>query len=202
MEREREEPRAELPKKTIKGRARSTPAATAGERLQQELEELAGLLPDVGEPRTANQQAVDHVLGQLARNAQRARAHRRAVLAGFLEYGGGLLSAAEVAKRLDLPVAVVQARVSNGEFVALPTLGRGYDFPEAQFDPKKPASMIDGLPAILRVLADAGPWSAAEFLVTPNRRLGGAPPLKVLRRGRAPESRVAKAAAAWAGLGS
>lgn len=136
---------------------------------------------------------LEQVIDHLRQNIRRTRSHRRGIYASL----GRLLSEKETARRLRLPRQTLQGLIARRELIALPILGRGHEFPEAQFDDQHPSMLVNGLQEVLQALASAGPWSAAEFLVTRNPRLGDRP-LQLLKQRKASVTAITKAAAIWA----
>jgi Protein of unknown function (DUF2384) len=105
----------------------------------------------------------------------------------------GSLTAAQVAKLLDLPQQAVADRVARGRLLAV--LDRGvWRFPPWQFDPAGPEGVVRGLPAAACALRGS-PVTKVSWFVQPNSHLGGRRPLDALKAGQIEE--VEQAARAY-----
>jgi hypothetical protein len=84
-----------------------------------------------------------------------------------------------VAKRLGVPVAMVDHLRHAGRLLAIPD-GRGYRYPSWQFEGR---GVLAGLPTVLAALPGADAWQQVAFVLTPQAGLGGQRPLDQLRAG-------------------
>ena len=97
-----------------------------------------------------------------------------------LQAEGGLVRAGAVAKRLGVPVPVVEQLRLTGQLLAVPA-AQGYHYPSWQFEGR---GLLSGLPTVLQALrATPDPWDQLGFFLTPQAQLGGQRPLDLLRAG-------------------
>ncbi len=94
----------------------------------------------------------------------------------LVDAAGGTVRAGAVAKRLGVPVAMVDHLRQVGRLLALPD-GRGYRYPSWQFEGR---GVLAGLPTVLAALQGADPWQQMAFVLTPQAALGGQRPLDQL----------------------
>lgn len=125
---------------------------------------------------------------------------QRQIRAEAVEQLGGLLTPAEVSRRLGLSGATVNNRRNHGELLGIRLDKRGYLFPEWQFSdsPRDAALGVwPGFDRALQALSDMHPWEKGEFFLSQLPALGGRRPIDLLRDGRpADVERVVLAAAA------
>jgi hypothetical protein len=74
----------------------------------------------------------------------------------------------------------VDKRRRAGQLLAL-RVGADWRYPAIQVD--RHGMVPDGLAVVLRSMADSGPWSILDFLLTPDEVLEGLTPIEALRRG-------------------
>ena len=109
----------------------------------------------------------------------------------LLELEGGAVRAGAVAKRLGVPVALVEQLRQAGRLLAVPD-AQGYHYPSWQFEGR---GLLSGLAGVLMVLQPLDACRRLVSLLTPNVRFQGQRPLDRLRAGAASEvMRVAGAA--------
>ncbi len=101
----------------------------------------------------------------------------------LLELEGGAVRAGAVAKRLGVPVALVDQLRQAGRLLAVPD-AQGYHYPSWQFEGR---GVLAGLPTVLAALEGADPWQQVAFVLTPQAALGGQRPLDQLRAGAVSE---------------
>jgi hypothetical protein len=94
---------------------------------------------------------------------------------------GGSWPVEEVAKYLGLTRQAVDKRRKANKLIGL-ALGRhGYLYPSWQFSKN---GTLPGLEDVLQELRRHDPWAQVIFMLSPNDRLDGTPPLRALREGR------------------
>jgi hypothetical protein len=104
---------------------------------------------------------------------------------------GEVLDADEVAVKLGLTVADIDAQREEGLLVALPLTTGCWVFPSWQF---VDGGLIPGLEDVLRSLPAPGPWSRILFLQGSDPYLDGQTPLELIRKGEiGPVQRLAAA---------
>ncbi len=91
---------------------------------------------------------------------------------------GGTVRAGAVAKRLGVPVPMVEQLRHAGHVLAVQGQ-HGYTYPAWQFEGR---GVLSGLPTVLRALG-GDPGTQLLFLLTPNTALDGRRPLDLLREG-------------------
>ena len=101
----------------------------------------------------------------------------------LLDAAGGTVRAGAVAKRLGVPVAMVEQLRQAGRLLALPD-ARGYSYPIWQFEGR---GVLAGLPTVLAALHGADAWQQVAFVLTPQAALGDHRPLDQLRAGAVSE---------------
>jgi hypothetical protein len=89
------------------------------------------------------------------------------------------MRAGAVAKRLGVPVAMVDQLRHASRLLAIPD-GRGYTYPNWQFEGR---GVLAGLPTVLAALQGTDPWQQVAFVLTPQAALGDQRPLDQLRAG-------------------
>lgn len=99
----------------------------------------------------------------------------------------GALSAAEAAKLIGRSRQTLERLRRDGRLLALRE-GNQWRYPPWQFEPDAPGGVLPGLEEILRNL-HLSPAGAAFWLLKPAERLGGVPPIELLRQHR-PESAI------------
>ena len=97
----------------------------------------------------------------------------------LLDAAGGTVRAGAVAKRLGVPVAMVEQLRHAGRLLAIPD-AQGYRYPSWQFEGR---GVLAGLPTVLAALLGADPWQQVAFVLTPQAALGDQRPLDQLRAG-------------------
>ena len=97
----------------------------------------------------------------------------------LLDGAGGTVRAGAVAKRLGVPVGMVDHLRQAGRLLAIPD-ERGYSYPSWQFEGR---GVLAGLPTVLAALQGANPWQQVAFVLTPHAALGDQRPLDQLRAG-------------------
>ncbi len=94
---------------------------------------------------------------------------------------GGSWPVEQVATYLGLTRQAVDKRRKVNKLIGL-ALGRhGYLYPSWQFSKN---GTLPGLEGVLRALRRHDPWAQVIFMLSPNDRLDGTPPLRALREGR------------------
>ena len=94
---------------------------------------------------------------------------------------GGSWAVQRVAKYLGLTRQAVDKRRKANKLIGL-ALGRhGYLYPSWQFSKN---GTVPGLEDVLLELRRHDPWAQVIFMLSPNDRLDGTPPLRALREGR------------------
>ena len=129
-----------------------------------------GLIHDPAAP--ASSPTPDPLAAAKARGEQAKR--------DILAAQGNLLSADEVAERLEITRAAVIVRAEGGRLVALPIRDGTWTFPSWQFTDD---DLLPGLEDVLRSLTAPDPWSRILFLQSGDPYLGGQTPLDMIRRG-------------------
>jgi hypothetical protein len=98
----------------------------------------------------------------------------------ILQAEGGTVDVATATRLLGISRQAVDRRRRRHTLLGLPVGRRGYRYPLWQFIP---SGVVPGLDAVLRLLAEDGPWFSAAWLLGHNSRLG-ARPLDALRAGQ------------------
>ncbi len=99
----------------------------------------------------------------------------------LIKEAGGLLTASQVGAALGgISRQAVDKRRRAGQLLAM-RVGADWRYPAIQVD--RDGTVSDGLAMVLRHMADSGPWSILDFLITPDDVLEGLTPLEALRRG-------------------
>ena len=101
----------------------------------------------------------------------------------LLDAAGGTVRAGAVAKRLGVPVGMVDHLRQAGRLLAIPD-ERGYSYPSWQFEGR---GVLAGLPTVLAALPGADPWQQVAFVLTPQTEFGDQRPLDQLRAGAVSE---------------
>jgi hypothetical protein len=107
--------------------------------------------------------------------------------ADVVRRAGGMLSAEDVGKLLNISRQAVDKRRRSGTLLAL-RQGGDWLYPRAQFHEHE---AIPDLANVIRGLEVSGPWVTLEFLVTEDDVLGDLSPRAALLRGGALRERVA-----------
>jgi hypothetical protein len=107
--------------------------------------------------------------------------------ADIVRRAGGMLSAEDVGKLLNISRQAVDKRRRSGTLLAL-RQGGDWLYPRAQFHEHE---VIPDLAIVIRGLEVSGPWVTLEFLVTEDDVLGDLSPRAALLRGGALRERVA-----------
>ena len=107
----------------------------------------------------------------IARNAE----HR----VELIEAAGGALTADEVGIFLGITRQAVDKRRRANGLLGL-RQGGDWRYPRCQFDTER-HEVVTGLPQLLRIFSDVGPWVTLDFLLSADETLGGKTPLEVLR---------------------
>lgn len=138
---------------------------------------LARVLTDVGAigPAVAE---IDPAAMDFAREIQ----HRDAVV----QRAGGMLSAEEAGRFLDISRQAIDKRRRSGALLAIRQAG-DWLYPRAQFHQHE---TLPDLAAVIRGLAASGPWVTLEFLVTEDSVLGSLTPRDALLWGGELRARV------------
>lgn len=92
------------------------------------------------------------------------------------------ISVADAAHRIGRSRQVLERLRRAGRLLAL-RVGAQWRYPRWQFDPDAPGGVLPGFEEVLRELA-LSPVGAAFWLLQPSERLGGRPPIELLRRRR------------------
>ncbi len=92
------------------------------------------------------------------------------------------VSVAEAARRTGRSRQALERLRREDRLLAL-RIGAQWRYPSWQFDPDSPGGILPGLSDVLRHL-HLSPAGAALWLLRPAERLGGAPPIELLRRHR------------------
>src|ERR671932_256223 len=124
-----------------------------------------------------------HVAGSTASPQSVAPTKNDRTLQHLLNAAGGTMRAGAVAKRLGVPVAMVEQLRQAGRLLALPD-ARGYSYPIWQFEGR---GVLAGLPTVLAALHGADVWQQVAFVLTPQAALGDQRPLDQLRAGAVSE---------------
>ena len=114
----------------------------------------------------------------------------------ILQAEGGTVDVETAAHIMGLSRQAVDRRRRRYTLLGLPVGRRGYRYPLWQFTP---SGVVLGLDAVLRHLAEEGPWFSAGWLLRTNSRLG-ARPLDVLKGGNV--DAVVQAACAYGAEGA
>lgn len=115
-----------------------------------------------------------------AASPQRAvPANQQALLVHLLDSSGGTVRAGAVAKRLGVPVTMIEQLRQAGRLLGVPD-NRGYSYPIWQFEGR---GLLAGLPTVLAALRRADPWQQVAFVLMPHAELGDQCPLDHLRAG-------------------
>jgi hypothetical protein len=127
-------------------------------------------LAAVDDPMTAEEAATEVALAEAQMQVNRQRLLK------------GALSVAEAAEITGRSRQVLERLRREGRLLALRE-GSQWRYPRWQFEPDAPGGVLPGLEEILRIL-HLSPAGAAFWLLKPAERLGGAPPIELLRRHR------------------
>jgi excisionase family DNA binding protein len=92
------------------------------------------------------------------------------------------ISAAEAAELTGRSRQILERLRRDGRLLALRT-GSQWRYPRWQFEPDAPGGILPGLEDVVRSL-HLSPGGAAFWLLKPAERLGGVPPIELLRRHR------------------
>ncbi len=101
---------------------------------------------------------------------------------------GGSWPVEEVAKYLGLTRQAVDKRRKANKLIGLELGRHGYLYPSWQFSKN---GTLPGLEDVLGELSRHDPWAQVIFMLSPNDRLDGAPPLRALREGRIDDVKAA-----------
>jgi len=101
---------------------------------------------------------------------------------------GGSWSAELVAKHLGLTRQAVDKRRKANKLIGLDLGRHGYLYPSWQFTK---SGTLSGLEEVLGALRRHDPWAQVIFMLSPNDRLDGTPPLRALREGRVDDVKIA-----------
>lgn len=111
----------------------------------------------------------------------------RALLRGWeiaeadLKEAGGAFTAEEARRLLNgVTRQALEKRVRDGSLLAVPGPSNRRRYPAMQFTHE---SVVPGLEAVQKALPTRNPWTILNFLVRPDKRLGGRKPIEVLRDG-------------------
>jgi len=115
----------------------------------------------------------------------------------FIEENGGALTSDQVAKIIGITRQAVEKRRSAGKLIGLSTGRHGFLYPVWQF---QESGTLQGLPAVLDLLASHDAWMKTIFFVSRNPRLKDRTPAEMLRKGQLTE--VLEAARAYCEHGS
>jgi hypothetical protein len=115
---------------------------------------------------------------------------------GLLKESGGVFSAAQVAKFLNITRQAVDKRRRQGQLIGLTQGKRQYAYPTWQFEGGR---TLGSLEKVLDTLRGHDPWMQLAFFVNGNDRLGGKSPLSLLKVGGARELEHVLGAAAGYG---
>lgn len=99
----------------------------------------------------------------------------------LLSVEGGLWDTEQVATHLHLTRQGVNRRRRTGALLGIDVGRRGYRYPAWQF---ARTGTLPGLEPMLSALRHHDVWMQLSFVLTPNTRLKGSPPLAALRAGR------------------
>jgi Helix-turn-helix domain len=128
-------------------------------------------LAEFDEPMDAAEAAEVVTLGETE-----SQAHREAILKQCV-------SAAEAAELTGRSRQALERLRREGRLLAL-RKGNQWRYPKWQFDADSPGGILPGLEEVMRTL-DLSPMGTAFWLLEPYERLGGSPPIELLRRHRA-----------------
>ncbi len=112
---------------------------------------------------------------EVARAEAESQAHREAILKQCI-------SAAKAAEVTGRSRQALERLRREGRLLALRG-GNQWRYPRWQFEPDAPGGILPGLEEVLRIL-DFSPMGTAFWLLEPYERLGGDPPIELLRRHR------------------
>ena len=99
----------------------------------------------------------------------------------LIEDHGGALSAEQVAEIIGISRQAVDKRRQARKLLAIATGRHGYRYPVWQFDE---TGTLPGLEDVLSVLAPHDEWTQTIFFLGKNPRLGGRPPVEMLKTGK------------------
>jgi len=99
----------------------------------------------------------------------------------LIEEHGGALSAEQVAGIIGISRQAVDKRRQARKLLGIATGRHGYRYPVWQFDE---AGTLPGLEDVLSVLASHDEWTQTIFFLGKNPRLGGRPPVEMLKTGK------------------
>ncbi len=102
----------------------------------------------------------------------------------MLRMEGGVMSADEAARELNLTRQAVDKRRKAGRLLALSLGRRGFAYPAWQF---VRGSLLPGLERVLKAIPERNAWMQAVYFLSPDPRLADRLPLHELRRGRVDE---------------
>ena len=112
----------------------------------------------------------------------------RALLQGIkivrsdLKEAGGAFTLEEVQALLNgVSRQAVEKRVKEGSLLAVPGPSNRRRYPAVQFTRD---GVVPGLKEVQAALPTRNPWAVLNFLVRPDHRLGGRPPIEVLLKGQ------------------
>ena len=138
-----------------------------------------GLLTSQGDFWLRQQRQRSLALRQPLRRVQQPTPIQHQPFQHLLNAAGGTVRAGAVAKRLGVPVAMVDQLRHASRLLAIPD-GRGYTYPNWQFEGR---GVLAGLPTVLAALQGTDPWQQVAFVLTPQAALGDQRPLDQLRAG-------------------
>lgn len=101
---------------------------------------------------------------------------------------GGSWAVQRVAKYLGLTRQAVDKRRKANKLIGLGLGRHGYLYPSWQFSK---TGTLPGLEEALAELRRQDPWAQVIFMLSPNDRLDGTPPLRALRQGRIDDVKMA-----------
>jgi len=112
----------------------------------------------------------------------------------LVQRSGGLLTAAQMGAVLGgISRQAVDKRRRAGQLLGV-RVGADWRYPAVLAD--RDGSVPDGLATVVQAMRDSGPWATLDFLLTPDRALGGMTPLTALQRGGAAAATVHRLVAA------
>jgi hypothetical protein len=145
----------------------------------RDLGEAASAPSDVGVLlRTLEQPAAIDPVSQNDPLAE-ARLRGLAIREELLQAEGGMLTAEQTAKQLNLTRQAVDKRRQAGRLIAVSTGRRGYLYPSWQFTAQ---GVLPGLERVLSESSVKDPWMMMAFFLSGDARLEGRTPLEALRQ--------------------